>query len=87
MGYTLCASLVSYGINWRYSFYIQAILIVPTILAILLTPKKYFDLENAVKQIKQTHLNDRQEAENEELISSHQYFGFSGAPEPLPRAS
>jgi hypothetical protein len=55
MGYTLCASLVSYGINWRYSFYIQAILIVPTILAILLTPKKYFDLENAVKQIKQNH--------------------------------
>ena len=22
MGYTLCATLISYGINWRYSFYI-----------------------------------------------------------------
>ncbi len=61
-------------------------MIVPTILSILLTPKKYFDLESAVKQMKQKH-PDRAESDNEELLSSHQYFGFSGAPEPIPRAS
>ena len=84
LGYTLCAALVSYGINWRYALYMQAVMIVPTILTILLTPKKYFDLESAVKQFKQTN---RSESENEELLSSHQYFGFSGAPEPIPRAT
>jgi sugar phosphate permease len=50
MGYILCASLVSYGIDWRYSFYIQAVCFIPTILSIMLTPSKYFDLEKAIEQ-------------------------------------
>lgn len=72
LGYTLCASLVSYGIDWRYSLYIQAFCFIPTILAILVTPLKYFDLEKAIELKKQDGtLKDPEEraSEAESLIN------------------
>ena len=34
--------------EWEYSFYIQAALLVPGIIGILMTPKKFLDIDQAI---------------------------------------
>ena len=41
MGYTMTAFFVE-NIGWRWSFYIQSILLVPSLIGIVLCPSKYF---------------------------------------------
>lgn len=46
LGYLLGGALVNRGIDWRYTFYIQTICLIPVIISIILTPLRYLDLEN-----------------------------------------
>ena len=48
LGYSLMAVL-QYNIGWRWSFYIQSILLFPNIIAILSVPAKYMDIKNTGK--------------------------------------
>jgi MFS family permease len=48
MGYGMAASLQD-NIGWRWAFYIQAILLIPSMIGLIFTPTKYFDLEEADK--------------------------------------
>ena len=49
-GYILCASLVSHGVTWRAAFWIQALGFIIPILAILVTPGRYFNLQKASRR-------------------------------------
>lgn len=51
LGYVLSASIQD-GIGWRWSFYIQAILMGPIALGIFVMPAKYMDLKSTGKIIK-----------------------------------
>lgn len=45
LGYTITASLVQNGYSWRWALYTQSLGFVPVVLAIMLTPYRYFDLQ------------------------------------------
>lgn len=46
MGYGLAAALQN-NIGWRWAFYIQSFLLLPSMIGLMFTPPKYFDLEEA----------------------------------------
>ena len=46
MGYGMAASLQN-NLGWRWAFYIQALLLLPSMIGLILTPSKYFDLNEA----------------------------------------
>jgi MFS family permease len=46
-GFTLTSIMVTYQ-NWRWSFYIQALGILPCAVAFLLTPTQYLDIERTI---------------------------------------
>jgi len=48
-GYSMCASLLE-NLGWRWAFYIQAMLLCPSFIGILLTPSKYFDIQELTKK-------------------------------------
>jgi len=48
MGYGLAACL-QHNIGWRWAFYIQAFFLIPSMIGLIFTPSKYFDLEEADK--------------------------------------
>lgn len=48
MGYGMAAGLQD-NIGWRWAFYIQSIFLLPSMIGLLFTPTKYFDLEEADK--------------------------------------
>ena len=81
IGYILCASVMSYSLDWRYAFYIQAVCFILPVSALILTPRKYFDLEAAIESRQQDTASERQDPDN---IYGHQYFGFS-SPVPDPQ--
>jgi predicted MFS family arabinose efflux permease len=47
-GYSLTAIMIAH-LNWRWAFYIQAVMIMPCILVFILTPSIYFNIEDAIK--------------------------------------
>ena len=47
-GYAMTAILIAY-FSWEYVFYVQAIMIAPCVIAFLVTPSKYFDIEQALE--------------------------------------
>ena len=46
LGFTLTSFMVSI-LTWEWSFYIQSVGILPCILGFIVTPSKYFEVENA----------------------------------------
>ena len=49
LGYSLCASFLE-NVGWKLAFYIQALLLMPSFLAILYFPAKYFDIQLLAKK-------------------------------------
>ena len=47
-GFTLTSIMTHYR-NWRWSFYMQAMGMVPCALGFLMTPNKYLDIEETVR--------------------------------------
>lgn len=43
-GYGMCAGFLS-SLGWRWAFYVQAILLTPSLIAIFLIPRKYIDVQ------------------------------------------
>jgi len=48
-GYGLTAVMIAH-LNWRWTFYVQAVLAIPCILAFALSPIKYLDIDAAVTE-------------------------------------
>lgn len=44
-------AVLQYNIGWRWSFYIQSILLFPNIIAILSVPAKYMDIKKTGREI------------------------------------
>ena len=65
LGYGLAAAL-QYNIGWRWAFYIQSFFLLPSMLGLLFTPPKYFDLEEADQSHKKRkkHPIDKKEIED-----------------------
>ena len=40
-------------LSWHWTFYVQAVCLVPCFLAFLLTPEKYMDIDQAVTLLRQ----------------------------------
>lgn len=58
MGYVMNSLLYS-NIGWRYAFYIQAILLGPSLFGLIFIPSKYFDLNLfATEQAKMQEVKD-----------------------------
>ena len=51
LGYILAASIQD-GLGWRWCFYIQAIMMLPTSVGIVIIPGKYMDLQKTGKLIR-----------------------------------
>ncbi|CDW83082.1 major facilitator superfamily [Stylonychia lemnae] len=51
LGYSLTAFMV-YHFTWRYIFYLQSILVIPCVIAMISIPNKYFDIETAIQYIR-----------------------------------
>ena len=49
MGYGLTAIVLD-NIGWRYAFYIQALLLTPSMIGIIMTPYEYFDVHGTSKR-------------------------------------
>lgn len=49
LGYSLCASFLD-NIGWKWAFYIQSILLMPSFLGILYFDKMYFDIQLLAKR-------------------------------------
>lgn len=58
------AALIQDSIGWRWCFYIQAFMILPGGVGILIIPQKYMDLKNTGKLIRDFQL----EKENNERL-------------------
>ena len=48
LGYGMCAAM-QHNIGWRWSFYIQAILLMPSMVSLIFIPFKYFDVHRVTK--------------------------------------
>ncbi len=51
VGYAFTAVAIA-EMTWRWTFYFQAFMFIPCIVAFILTPQKYFDIEQAIKNAK-----------------------------------
>ncbi len=40
------------NLNWKWTFYLQTMLIIPCLFAFMITPIEYFDIELAVRRKK-----------------------------------
>lgn len=49
LGYSMCAAFLD-NIGWKWAFYIQAILLIPSFVGILSFPAKYFDIQLLAKK-------------------------------------
>jgi MFS family permease len=65
LGYVLAASIQD-GLGWRWCFYIQAIMMLPTAVAIVIIPGKYMDLQKTGKLIRDFQI----EKETKERLQS-----------------
>lgn len=45
LGYIVAAAFISNGHDWRWAFYLQAAVVVPIVLSMLIVPLRYMDLE------------------------------------------
>ena len=50
LGYIICASIQN-SIGWRWAFYIQSIMIFPCIVAIMLAPPEYMDINWMAQEV------------------------------------
>jgi MFS family permease len=46
MGYGMCAAFLN-NVGWRWAFYIQSVLLLPSLFGIIMTPRKYLDVKLA----------------------------------------
>mmetsp|Transcript_23060 Transcript_23060/g.35690 ORF Transcript_23060/g.35690 Transcript_23060/m.35690 type:complete len:129 (-) Transcript_23060:877-1263(-) len=58
MGYGLCASFLN-NIGWRWAFYVQSFLLMPSLIGIFMTSSKYIDVNYTTKRIKQMNKQAR----------------------------
>lgn len=56
MGYVLCAALQD-NPGWKWSFYIQSMLMAPSFLGLILIPYKYYDVSLFAKKQEQALLD------------------------------
>jgi MFS family permease len=45
IGYSLTGVVISYGYSWRYSFFVQGIVIFASALIVMAVPSKYIDID------------------------------------------
>lgn len=50
MGYGMCATFLE-NIGWRWAFYIQSILLLPSVVVIFVIPRKYVDYQSLTRRL------------------------------------
>ena len=58
MGYGMCAAFLE-NIGWRWAFYIQSMLLVPSFLVLFTMPRKYVDVQRLAERLKNIESNQK----------------------------
>lgn len=72
-GYVITAAFITH-LNWHWSFYFQSVCILPVLLLLIITPKKYLDITAPVepKAVKETDAPEVSLDENEDILVDSQ---------------
>ena len=68
MGYGMTAVFLD-NIGWRWAFYVQSILLLPSMIGIIVIPFEYFDVQGTSKQMKAIQQKQKKLAANVDDIS------------------
>ena len=67
MGYGMCAAFLE-TIGWRWAFYIQAMLLVPSFLVLFTMPRKYVDVQRLAERLKSIETNQKNNEKKKAVI-------------------
>jgi MFS family permease len=67
MGYGMAAVFLD-NIGWRWAFYIQAILLCPSMIGLVLIPFEYFDVQGTSRKMKEIRLKEKKLSANVEAL-------------------
>lgn len=72
MGYGLCSGFAETKYGWQAAFWVQACLLAPSFVGIIVTPNQYIDIQDTVRRLKLMNKEAKKKleeanAENDEL--------------------
>lgn len=68
MGYGMTAVFLD-NIGWRWAFYIQSILLLPSMVGIVLIPFEYFDVQGTTRKMREIRNKEKKLTANVEAVS------------------